>query len=344
MRLLYLSCHSVLEFDEITLFHEMGIDVFSHGAYSDPERQGDGMRRPIPGLMNDPKILDIFRRTPKEKLTEEMVEPFDTVMVMSMPRWITGNWEVLKRKRVIWRCIGQNNHQTEASLKFYRDRGLQIVRYSPKEATLPGYIGADAFIRFYKDPSVFGCWSGQEKFVVNFTQSMKNRGRECNFNFYRRVIEGLPCRLFGPHNENIGQEWAHGAVDIDEFLRQLRINRAYFYTGTYPASYTLNFVEAWMTGIPVLALGPERGNDPELFGYDLYEVSDLIRNGQDGFFSDDEIECRQILNDLLRDPDYARAIGEKGRRSAIDFFGKEKIKAQWAEFLIGKKASVESVV
>ncbi len=339
MRLLYLSCHSVLEYDEILLFRELGIEVFSHGAYSDPERQGDGMRKPIEGLKADPKILEIFRRTPKENLTEEMVEPFDTVIVMSVAPWISRNWPVLKKKRVIWRCIGQNHSHDELSLKSFRAEGLQIVRCSPKESTIPGYIGADAFIRFYKDPSLFRGWTGEEAFAVNFTQSMKQRARECNFAFFKRVMEGMPCRLYGPHNDSIGKEWARGALPLEEFLVQLQKNRVYFYTGTYPASYTLNFIEAWMTGIPVLALGPQYGNDPQLLGYDLYEVPDLIRHGTDGFFSDDETECRQILRDLFRDRDYARAVGAKGRESAIKLFGKDRIKKQWADFLLDPASS-----
>jgi hypothetical protein len=31
--------------------------------------------------------------------------------------------------------------------------GLEIVRYSPMERNIPGYIGEDALIRFYKDPA-----------------------------------------------------------------------------------------------------------------------------------------------------------------------------------------------
>jgi hypothetical protein len=36
MRLLYLSAHSVLEFDEVSLFRELGHYVFSPGAYVNP--------------------------------------------------------------------------------------------------------------------------------------------------------------------------------------------------------------------------------------------------------------------------------------------------------------------
>lgn len=333
MKILYLSCHSILEYDEVKLFVDMGLDVFSHGAYMDPDAQGDGLRPRIEGLKRDPKLLEIARRTVKERLTAELLEPFDTVVVMSLPQWISENWPLLRRKRVIWRTIGQNNHHSERLMKPYRDEGLQIVRYSPKEATLPGFIGADAVIRFYKDPEVYGRWNGRKENVINFTQAMKARARECNYAFYRRVMKGLPHTLFGPHNENIGESWAVGAIGYPRMLEELRDNRAYFYTPTYPTSYTLNFMEAWMTGIPVVAVGRERGNDPELLNSKLYEVPDLVRHGVDGFHSDDATELRQILHDLLKDPSYARQVGEAGRRRAVDIFGKDTVRRQWALFL-----------
>ncbi len=334
-KILYLSCHSILEYDEVKLFTEMGLDIFSHGAYMDSENQGDGLRPRIPGLKNDKKLLEIACRTNKDRMTPEMTEPFDTVIVMSLPHWISNNWELLKKKRVIWRTIGQNSHHSERMMRPYRDQGLEIVRYSPKEATIPGFVGADAVIRFYKEASLYRGWTGENGNIINFTQSMKSRARECNYAFYRRVMKGLPHTLFGPQNENIGEPWAVGAVSYTQMLEELRRNRAYFYAPTYPTSYTLNFIEAWMTGIPVVALGKERGNDPELLRHDLYEIPELIRHGVDGFFTDDAEEYREIFHDLLADQSYAGCIGEKGRLRAVELFGRQTIEAQWRHFLEG---------
>jgi len=46
MNILYVSCHSILEHDEIKLFSELGADVFSHGAYRNPQ-QVDDPKRPV---------------------------------------------------------------------------------------------------------------------------------------------------------------------------------------------------------------------------------------------------------------------------------------------------------
>lgn len=337
MNILYLSCHSILEYDEVKLFLEMGFNVRSHGAYIDQESQGDGLRPKIEMLSHDPSFLNSCRLVSKDNLTKEFIEPFDVIIIMSWMDWVEKNWDFMKGKRVIFRCIGQNNAGTEKRLKKYRDQGLQIVRYSPLEETLGEYAGSDALIRFYKDEAEYGNWNGDQSSAINFTQSMKTRMAQCNYEFFRALTEEFPCKLFGPHNENIGTDWAFGAQSFEVSKAHLRNNRAYIYTGTHPASYTLNFIEAWMTGIPMICVGPILGNDPNLKPSRLYEIPHLIQHGQNGFFTDDTLEASQILSDLMRDKDYANYISGQARLKAVDYFGKEKIKKQWLSFLLGEK-------
>jgi len=49
VKLLYLSCHSVLEYAEVKLFKEIGIDEFSHGVYANPHTPTDIKRPAIEG-------------------------------------------------------------------------------------------------------------------------------------------------------------------------------------------------------------------------------------------------------------------------------------------------------
>jgi len=341
MRILYLSCHSILEYDEVKMFHELGHEVFSPGAYVEPANPGDATLRPaIPGLIYDPDIVKQFHeigaRHPgedaKNYLTKEFVDNFDCIIVMHMPRWIAGNWPEIKHKRVIWRTIGQSVSTTEQELAPYRKRGMEIVRYSPKERNIPGYIGQDALIRFYKDPADYGPWNGNNKRVITFAQSMKQRGPACSFDFFEEVTRKFPRHLYGPGNEGIGP-WASGKVSYDQLKEEMRCNRVYFYTGTHPASYTLNFIEAWMTGIPIVALGPEHGNASYFPGHDLYEVTDLIQTHYSGFVSDNPYELQGYIQMLLDNDDIASLISTQGRQMAIHHFGKDRIYKSWQEYL-----------
>lgn len=333
MKLLYLSCHSSLEYDEIKLFKEMGVDVFSHGVYANPNTPADIKRPPIKGEF-DHHLVYLQNRYGKEALPREFIEPFDAVMIMHVPTWLINNWEVMKDKKVIWRSIGQSTIDVERLLSQYRREGLKIVRYSPREQTIPGFVGQDAVIRFYKDPAEFGPYTGEKRQVFNVTQSFKQRIDFCNYPVYDEATKGLPRAVAGSENEPLGDEWI-GCVNYKTLRDELRRSRVYFYTGTYPAPYTLNFIEAWMTGIPVVAIGPKLGNSPYELGQSTYEIQDLIENGVNGSYADDITELKAVVRFYLNDLAMAKKVGAAGRKKAIEIFGKDVIKKQWKEFFDG---------
>jgi len=344
-KILYLSCHSILEYDEVRMLHELGHEVFSPGAYVEPRNPGDTSLRPgIPGLVYDPDMVEMWNKHEALHpavngksylhLSPHIIDKFDIVLVMHYPEFILNNWEAMKHKRVIWRTIGQSVASTEASLAKKRYEGLEIVRYSPNECYIPGFIGQDALIRFYKDPAEFCGWTGEKKRVITFAQSMQDRDAACNFRFFEETTRGYDRGLYGPGNEKSGP-WATGKVPFEQLHEEMRTNRVYFYTGTHPASYTLNFMEARMTGIPIVAIGPLHGNAEHWRNHNLYEVSDLITHGVNGFVSDDSTELRQWIDLLLNDDDFARVISVQGRTEAIRHFGKEMISGAWEAYLNG---------
>jgi len=339
MRILYLSCHSILEYDEVSMFNDLGHYVFSPGAYVEPRNPGDNSLRP--GLLNikyDQDDIDAWHslgkpgRDNKECLTREFIKRFDAVIVMHIPKWIGMNWNALKEVPTVWRTIGQSISPQERYLAPFRKEGLKVVRYSPMEQTIPGYIGADALIRFYKDPEEFKGWTGDDERVITFAQHMQARNQACNFTLFEEATRPFPRGLYGPGNENSG-DFAHGKQEFSELKRLMREARCYFYTGTHPASYTLNFMEAWMTGIPIVAIGPKNGNASYFPDHNLYEIPEFIENGVNGFISDDINELQANIKMLLNDKKLAKEISEKGRESAVKYFGKATIKEQWKAFL-----------
>lgn len=338
MKLLYLSCHEVLEYSEVSLFHEMGIEIFSPGAYVCPQNRGDNSLRPdIHGLVYSPDIVEQWNilgakypgTDAKYHLEKSFVDNFDAVMVMHIPEWITNNWEAMKHKTVIWRTIGQSLGHQEQLLESYRRKGLKIVRYSPYESYTPRYIGHDAVIRFHDSSEDHRPWIGTDLRVVTFAQSMKARGEACNYNFFVEMSEGLNRVIYGPNNEDCG-ELNGGKLTYDEQKKQYSRTRVYFAGGTHPAPYTLNFMEALLAGCPILAPGKERGNAPYFHGHKTYEVHTLIKSGVNGFISDNPLELRSVAENLLRDDHLAKRISTAGRALGASLFGKKRAKAEWA--------------
>lgn len=351
-RILYMSCHEILEYDELKLFSEIGYECFSLGAYTQPGGEEHRKRPPL-ALPYNPHFIELSLQYDRRKLHPEMLEGIDIVIIMHEPSYIgftghshdwhpdlgEGNWPLFKDfmakgGRVIWRSIGQSIPHVEKILEPWRAEGLEIVRYSPTEQTIMGNAGVDKVIRFYKDPDEYKGWTGEKRQVINFTQSLKERGRFTGWDIIRQVMRDNPdAKIYGPGNEDL-HEMNGGLLKYEEQIRTMQQARAYFYHGTYPASYTLSFIEAMMTGIPIVAVGPEHGNALDIFpNQTSYEIPGFIQNGVNGFISDNPAELKSYIDQLLHDHSKAKAVSLFGRQTAIDLFGKAKIKEEWREFL-----------
>lgn len=341
MKILYLSCHEILQWDECNLLLELGHDVFCPGAYVSEENKGDLNLRP--GLTRGPYFDELMKewdalgkpgKDNKECLTVNFVKKFDVVIVMHLPQWVHANWPVFRASQVpiVWRTIGQSVAHNEREMMPHRSQGMKIIRYSPMESKIPGYLGGDALIRFYKDPEEFKDWNGNVKELISFGQHMRRREPATNYSWFESVTKPFPRRLFGPGSEDL--DFGMGKMSYPDLKGAMQNYRAYFYTGTWPASYTLNFIEAMMTGIPMVCIGPTKGHPHGWFpGHDLYEIPNIIQNGVHGFWSDDILELRSFIKSLLSDDKLAQKISQNGRARAIELFGKETIKKQWDTYL-----------
>jgi hypothetical protein len=333
MKILYLSCHSILEYQELKLFTELGYEVFSHGAYLNLASPGDEKRPAIEGGVYNDHMVSLAIHHSKDNLHPEMIEPYDVIMIMGgaeSPIWLKNNWEKFKGKTVIWRSIGQSVPAMEQQIKRYRDQGLKIVRYSPRENNLVNFAGSDWIIRFYGDPDEFCLWDGKWKRVMTVVQDFKHRGDWVGYKVWESVTKDFNRVLYGPTNE--GLDYWMGVPSYDDLRKALRQEGCFFYAGTRPAPYTLSFIEAWMSGIPVVALGENIiGKKPE-WPQGTYEVPHLITNRESGCIASTEDEMRGYIRDVLEDRDFAEKLSNNGRQKAIETFGKEQIKNQWQEF------------
>ncbi len=332
MKLLYLSCHSILEHDEIKLFDALGIEVFSFGTYKNPQKIDD-LKRPILDIKRHPELEALCEGADQSNIPQKLIDWADVIVCMHKPEWLVYNWAKFTGKRVIFRSIGQCSIDDENMLRPLSLEGLEIVRYSPKEATILGYAGATKIIRFYKEPAEFGAWTGKDQNVLNITQDMIVRAGACNYNFWDQATTGFPRVLIGKGSEAIGKD-GKGIVSYEEMKRALRDCGAYIYTGTYPASYTLNFIEALMTGCPIVAPGPKYGNDPSGVGFDTYEIPEFAKQSNGIIASDDINEIRKVIKTILEDNPTAQAMSAENRKLAVKLFGYETIKREWSDYLL----------
>jgi hypothetical protein len=325
-----LPSHSILEYDEVKLFSELGHQVFSLGAYKCPLKPEVDMRPSIPNAFYDEELKK-YAFVPQlwGRIDKRLIDWAD-VIIATQHVWIYNNWEQFKEggKPVVYRTIGQTVDRDEASISRYRRQGLKIVRWSPAEAQIPGYCGCDSIIRAYKDPSEWQGWTGARRQVITIGQAVVRRDSHMKFSVFEKVTRGLPRRLYGPENEGAGEIWG-GCLDYENLKKALRENRVFFSLPTMPSPYTLSFIESWIVGIPVVSMG--KG----LAGYPWFEVPDLIENEINGFCSDSLRELRDYVQLLLDDYELAKRISKKGRERAIELFSKDRALKEWKKFLEG---------
>lgn len=338
MKILYNSVHSILERDEISLLTELGHTVFSLGAYSNGGRGHYLLPRPsVEGMQEFPELEKMSREHPRNNLPQELFNEFDVIITMHMPQFLEGNWEKMKGKKVIFRSIGQSTSGVENAIRPFRYQGLKVMRMSEKERNIVGYVGEDMMIRFYGDPAEYGDWNGNEKRVMNLTQSLLGRRTFCHYDAITQMMQGFPSLVYGSGNEDLGLALNGGELPYDLMKGALRDNRVFVYGGTWPSPYSLSFIEALMTGIPVVAIGQRLAEDlPEIAMQDrinYYEIPEIIQNWENGFISDDINELRSYIHNLLEDHALAKRIGDAGRATAIKLFDKNLIKGQWNYFL-----------
>ncbi len=328
-----LLAHSIEEHDQLRLLSGLGYDVFSIGGYINPGAPHDPKRPALPDVPYHPELQAVVDGlgtadnldAAKRHIPDDIIDWADTIIVHHLEHtWLVPQWDRIRHKRVIWRTVGQSVGGNEAMMAPLHQQGMEIVRYSPKERNIPNYAGEDALIRFYKNPDEWTGWTGVNPAVINFTQHLRQREPYTNYRFWHEATDGLERIPMGPGSEAIG---GTGEMSLELMQEALRSHRAYLYTGTQPASYTLGLIEAMMTGIPVVSIGPSW---MQVFPYgpNLFEGHEIADNSYD-----DPTDARQELTAILADPEYARLLSGATRARAIDLFGMDQIGAQWKAFL-----------
>src|SRR5574337_717576 len=339
MHALLCLSHSIEEHDQLLLLAGLGLGVASLGGYIDPAHPHDPKRPPLPQVPLVPVVRDAVdavggNGAAQSRIPDAVLDWLGDDGIIMFHHYLDrliGQWPTVRDwlhgspdRRVIWRTVGQSNPDLEAAMVTLRRDGLEIVRYSPDEAALPNYAGADALIRFWKDPDEWSGWIGDEARVTTVVQNFAGRDPFTNYGFWQAATAGLPIEPLGVGSDAIG---GPGTLPLDALTDRLRHARAYLYPGTQPASYPLAFIEALMLGIPVISIGRAHMSMSP-FGPDLVEAADLA-----GFTTDDPAEAARMLRVMLEDHDVARRFGEMGRETAIALFGRATIEEKWRAYL-----------
>jgi glycosyltransferase involved in cell wall biosynthesis len=154
---------------------------------------------------------------------------------------------------------------------------------------------------------------------------MPARGHAVGYPYWLAATAGLPTMPAGKGSEHMPS--GLGALQYDMMLAYLRTQRVYLYTGTTPASYTLGLIEAMMSGVPVVSIDAESWGDG-WDGADLFEGDTIAGIAPRGVKA-----AREMLANILTQPDLAASLSRQSHERAVSMFGIEHVGAQWRAFL-----------
>ena len=339
MKILYISFHPVLEYDEIRLLEDLGHDVFSIGAYFD---------RTIPNYFRPElkqnewhlEMISNFRSGSSSKssmsLDHSFVREFDAVIVMHQIEWLNNNPNSFKDARIIIRSVGQpyeaHNHPSDEII----DKCV-LIKYSENESIPFENRCKTSVIKFYKRESDFFGWLGSQERVISFYNNPVERVPN-----YIRVFDDIvrktntsrKSRFYGYNTTDLLH--SGGQLDYHDQLKILRDSRVALSIPSFPAPYTLNFIEMLMSGIPVIVpsdkfaseLAESSNKHPGLYMQDR-----ILANKENGFVVSCVDEAIDVCKMMLADYKLAYDIGSNGRICAIQNFGHENAMREWNTLL-----------
>ena len=136
------------------------------------------------------------------------------------------------------------------------------------------------------------------------------------YDFYVKAVEGVTSKLGGAGNDDL--PGTLGIVDFATQRRLLTTSALYFYgAGTF-IPYTLNSMEAWLSGIPLVAVDCRAVySEPQCR---FAEVPTLITSGVNGYLVRTPEAARRTIRDLMKDGKLAQRIGEAGAKRVRAYF------------------------
>lgn len=338
LKIMYFSCHEILEADDLRMFTDSGHIVFSLGTFSDPTQIVYKFRNPRPEYFN----LQLWEQFNKmgcdlvaKRVTFEFCKLFDVIIVTHYAEWIEQNIEAFGDVPVIMRPVGQSKLSVEMKYKKFGDR-INIVRYSDAELYISQFAKTDAVIYFGKNMDEVDEWKGDSDGVTFHNDFLGRKAIACpSLDMWRDFASRVPCQLYGANNEGIQE--AKGVAPPDDMAKIQQNARFYFYIYTIRPSYTLSLIEAMLYGVPVLApsaslvAATAYYDEDDAWTTERYEVPSFLSGGA-GIIYGNVNEAVQEATRLRDDKEYAQSISYRGRINIRAKCNSNKIRQEWDDF------------
>lgn len=141
---------------------------------------------------------------------------------------------------------------------------------------------------------------------------LARRGRRLGGDIFIDVRQRIPLDLIGMGADELGGLGEVRHAQLPAFAASYR----FLFNPIRYTSLGLAVIEAMMTGVPVVGLATT-------------EMSTVIENGKSGYVDTNIGMLVKHMQELLRDPELARRLGENARRCALERFSISRFISDW---------------
>jgi len=191
---------------------------------------------------------------------------------------------------------------------FWGDINVFITEYSAQEWECP----TDFYVAYHAtDPIFYPTWQENDNpYILSVVNDFVNRDYCCNYYGWKRVVDDLPHKLIG-NTPGVSLP----AQSIKDLCKEYNDCSIFFNSSTASTVPTVIF-EAMACGKPVVSTA-------------TCAIPQIITHGVDGFLSNDELELKSYLKQLLEDKELRLKMGNAARKKIEEKYSQEKFINTW---------------
>lgn len=160
------------------------------------------------------------------------------------------------------------------------------------------------------DTDYWDGWVGGDGKVMTAVWNYIQRDSICGYSLWQEVTKGLQVNPWG---ETPGlSKMADNADHLKELYRKASV----FLNTTLWSSCPFSLLEAMSVGCPIVTTATT-------------SIPEFIKNGENGFITNDPVLMKQYLKKLIEDKEMAIEIGTAGRETVLKQFGQQQFLDAW---------------
>lgn len=162
------------------------------------------------------------------------------------------------------------------------------------------------------DTKTFNGWQGKDNKTLINCDWYQNKKNITGFPLLEQINKQLPINLMG-----INPGVSSPAKDLNDLVDKY-VNCPVFLNTSNWLSCPIELLEAMSVGCPVVTTKTT-------------DIQDIIINGENGFITNDVEELIKYCKELINNKELASKIGEEGRKTIVEKFGKKIFVEKWNE-------------